>query len=54
MDVSTVVRLLVSGSDEGVVAVWSLVDNQLLHALLGHTGGSNRSQVFSSELGLSF
>ncbi|XP_037530358.1 NACHT domain- and WD repeat-containing protein 1 [Nematolebias whitei] len=37
VDVSTVVQLLVSGSDDGVVMVWSLMDHQLVHTLLGHT-----------------
>ncbi|KAG7513905.1 NACHT domain-containing and WD repeat-containing 1 [Solea senegalensis] len=38
LDVSLEAELLVAGSDEGVVAVWSLVDQQLVHTLLGHTG----------------
>uniref|UniRef100_A0A3B5ARN5 NACHT and WD repeat domain containing 1 n=1 Tax=Stegastes partitus TaxID=144197 RepID=A0A3B5ARN5_9TELE len=31
-------KLLVAGSDDGAVAVWSLADKQLIHTLLGHTG----------------
>ncbi|KAL7396393.1 hypothetical protein ABVT39_005119 [Epinephelus coioides] len=38
VDVSVEAELLVAGSDDGAVAVWSLVDQQLLHSLLGHTG----------------
>ncbi|KAE8294698.1 NACHT domain- and WD repeat-containing protein 1 [Larimichthys crocea] len=37
-DVSLEAELLVAGSDDGVVAVWSLADQQLIHSLLGHTG----------------
>lgn len=33
-------ELLVAGSDDGVVAVWSLADQLLVHSLLGHTGQS--------------
>lgn len=40
MDVSVEAELLLAGSDDGVVAVWSLVDQQLIHFLLGHTGQS--------------
>lgn len=40
MDVSVEAELLVSGSDDGVVVVWSLADQQLIHTLLGHTGQS--------------
>jgi len=43
VDVSAALRLLVAGSDDGVVAVWSLVDKQLVHALQGHTGQSDRT-----------
>uniref|UniRef100_A0A3Q3SFK5 Uncharacterized protein n=1 Tax=Mastacembelus armatus TaxID=205130 RepID=A0A3Q3SFK5_9TELE len=32
--------LLVAGSDDGGVAVWSLNDQQLIHSLVGHTGQS--------------
>uniref|UniRef100_A0A3B4G6G6 NACHT and WD repeat domain containing 1 n=1 Tax=Pundamilia nyererei TaxID=303518 RepID=A0A3B4G6G6_9CICH len=35
-----VLRLLVAGSDDGVVEVWSMLDKQLVHTLLGHTGES--------------
>ncbi|XP_028442434.1 NACHT domain- and WD repeat-containing protein 1 [Perca flavescens] len=38
VDASVEAELLVAGSDDGVVAVWSLADQQLLHSLLGHTG----------------
>ncbi|XP_069578542.1 NACHT domain- and WD repeat-containing protein 1 [Brachyistius frenatus] len=37
MDVSVAAKLLAAGSDDGVLAVWSLVDRQLVHTLLGHT-----------------
>lgn len=40
MDISVVLRLLVAGSDHGVVEVWSMLDKQLVHTLLGHTGES--------------
>lgn len=40
MDVSLEAELLVAGSDEGVMAVWSLADKQLIHSLQGHTGQS--------------
>uniref|UniRef100_A0A3Q3GWF9 Neurobeachin beta-propeller domain-containing protein n=1 Tax=Labrus bergylta TaxID=56723 RepID=A0A3Q3GWF9_9LABR len=35
-DVS-VAELLVTGSDDGVIAVWSLADQQLVYSLIGHT-----------------
>lgn len=38
VDVSAEAELLVAGYDDGVVAVWSLTDQQLIHALQGHTG----------------
>nr|XP_046248190.1 NACHT domain- and WD repeat-containing protein 1 [Scatophagus argus] len=38
VDVGVEAELLVAGSDDGVVAVWSLADQQLIHSLLGHTG----------------
>lgn len=44
VDVSVEAELLVAGSDEGVVAVWSLSDQQLVHTLLGHTGQSELSK----------
>ncbi|XP_034036660.1 NACHT domain- and WD repeat-containing protein 1-like [Thalassophryne amazonica] len=37
LDISTEAELLITGSDDGVVAVWSLADMQLTHTLLGHT-----------------
>ncbi|XP_030584090.1 NACHT domain- and WD repeat-containing protein 1 [Archocentrus centrarchus] len=37
VEVSMEAKLLVAGSDDGVVAVWSLVNHQLVHTLLGHT-----------------
>lgn len=40
LDVSVEAELLVAGSDEGVVAVWSLTEQQLILSLLGHTGQS--------------
>lgn len=42
VDVSVEAKLLAAGSDDGVVSVWSLADQQLLHSLLGHTGESDR------------
>lgn len=38
LDVSVEAELLVTGSDDGMVAVWSLADRQLVHSLPGHTG----------------
>ena len=38
VDISMEAELLVAGSDDGAVAVWSLADHQLIHSLLGHTG----------------
>ncbi|XP_068176521.1 NACHT domain- and WD repeat-containing protein 1 [Antennarius striatus] len=38
VDVSRRAGLLLAGSDDGAVAVWSLGDQQLVHFLLGHTG----------------
>uniref|UniRef100_A0A3Q3BE57 NACHT and WD repeat domain containing 1 n=1 Tax=Kryptolebias marmoratus TaxID=37003 RepID=A0A3Q3BE57_KRYMA len=52
VDVSAAVQLLVSGSEEGVVVVWSLVDYQLVHTLLGHTGESDSSQVSETVVSL--
>lgn len=43
MDVGVEAELLVAGSDDGVVAVWSLAAQHLIHSLLGHTGRSERS-----------
>ena len=40
MDVSVEAELLVLGLDDGVVMVWRLSDQQLLHTLLGHSGQS--------------
>uniref|UniRef100_A0A3Q1HHR0 NACHT and WD repeat domain containing 1 n=1 Tax=Anabas testudineus TaxID=64144 RepID=A0A3Q1HHR0_ANATE len=37
LDISVEADLLVAGSDDGGVAVWSLRDQQLLHTLLEHT-----------------
>ncbi|XP_040039870.2 NACHT domain- and WD repeat-containing protein 1 [Gasterosteus aculeatus] len=36
--VSVEAGLLVAGSEDGTVAVWSLADQRLVHSLLGHTG----------------
>ena len=49
MDVSVEAELLLAGSDDGMVAVWSLADQQLIHCLLGHTGQSEliRSSSFN-------
>ncbi|XP_031731172.1 NACHT domain- and WD repeat-containing protein 1 [Anarrhichthys ocellatus] len=38
VDVSVEAGLVVAGSDDGMVAVWSLADQRLVHSLLGHTG----------------
>lgn len=38
LDVSVEADLLVAGSDDGGVVVWSLRDQQLIRTLLGHTG----------------
>ncbi|XP_042339711.1 NACHT domain- and WD repeat-containing protein 1 [Plectropomus leopardus] len=38
MDVGVEAELLVAGSDDGTVAVWSLAEQQLVHTLLGHMG----------------
>lgn len=40
VEVSVAADLLVAGSDGGRMAVWNLEDRQLVHLLLGHTGGS--------------
>lgn len=37
-------QLLVSGSADGVVAVWSLVDKHLLHVLQGHSGETSAEE----------
>ncbi|XP_026178909.1 NACHT domain- and WD repeat-containing protein 1 [Mastacembelus armatus] len=37
VDISVELGLLVAGSDDGGVAVWSLNDQQLIHSLVGHT-----------------
>ncbi|XP_034386187.1 NACHT domain- and WD repeat-containing protein 1, partial [Cyclopterus lumpus] len=38
VDVCVEAGLLVAGSDDGMVAAWSLADQRLVHSLLGHTG----------------
>ncbi|KAM3619409.1 uncharacterized protein V6R79_007732 [Siganus canaliculatus] len=38
VDISVEAELLVAGSADGVVVVWSLTDQHLVHSLLGHTG----------------
>ncbi|XP_054451988.1 NACHT domain- and WD repeat-containing protein 1, partial [Anoplopoma fimbria] len=38
VDVCMEAGLLVAGSDDGMVAVWSLADQRLVYSLLGHTG----------------
>lgn len=38
VEVSVAADLLVAGSDDGRMAVWSLTDLQLVHSLFGHTG----------------
>uniref|UniRef100_A0A8C2WCA7 NACHT and WD repeat domain containing 1 n=1 Tax=Cyclopterus lumpus TaxID=8103 RepID=A0A8C2WCA7_CYCLU len=40
VDVCVEAGLLVAGSDDGMVAAWSLADQRLVHSLLGHTGQS--------------
>uniref|UniRef100_A0A3B4Y3L5 NACHT and WD repeat domain containing 1 n=1 Tax=Seriola lalandi dorsalis TaxID=1841481 RepID=A0A3B4Y3L5_SERLL len=49
VDVSVEAELLVAGSDDGVVAVWSLSDQQLVHTLLGHTGAVLSVKVIDSS-----
>uniref|UniRef100_UPI0037E90AD6 NACHT domain- and WD repeat-containing protein 1 n=1 Tax=Semicossyphus pulcher TaxID=241346 RepID=UPI0037E90AD6 len=49
MDVSVEAELLVAGSDDGVVAVWSLTDHQLVHSLQGHTGAVLSVKVTDSS-----
>ncbi|XP_078101592.1 NACHT domain- and WD repeat-containing protein 1-like [Sander vitreus] len=49
VDVSVEAELLVAGSDDGGVAVWSLADQQLLHSLLGHTGAVLSVKVTDSS-----
>ncbi|XP_044216744.1 LOW QUALITY PROTEIN: NACHT domain- and WD repeat-containing protein 1 [Thunnus albacares] len=49
VDVSLEAELLVAGSDEGVVAVWSLADKQLIHTLQGHTAAVLSIKVIKSS-----
>ncbi|XP_040896943.1 NACHT domain- and WD repeat-containing protein 1 [Toxotes jaculatrix] len=49
VDVSVEAELLVAGSDDGVVEVWSLRDQQLVHNLLGHTGAVLSVKVTDSS-----
>ncbi|CAJ1059601.1 NACHT domain- and WD repeat-containing protein 1 [Xyrichtys novacula] len=49
MDVSVEAELLIAGSDDGVVAVWSLTDQQLVHSLIGHTGSVLSVKVLTSS-----
>lgn len=42
LDLSEGEDILLAGDHDGAVAVWSLVDRELVHMLLGHTG--QRSQ----------
>ncbi|XP_070410493.1 NACHT domain- and WD repeat-containing protein 1 [Nothobranchius furzeri] len=49
MDISAAAQVLVSGSDDGVVAVWSLVDKQLVHILVGHTAAIFSVKVSGSS-----
>uniref|UniRef100_A0A671VJS9 NACHT and WD repeat domain containing 1 n=1 Tax=Sparus aurata TaxID=8175 RepID=A0A671VJS9_SPAAU len=49
VDVSVEAELLLAGSDDGVVAVWSLADQQLIHFLLGHTGAVLSVRVTDSS-----
>ncbi|CAI5639334.1 unnamed protein product [Oreochromis niloticus] len=48
MDISVVTKLLVAGSDDGVVEVWSMLDKQLVHTLLGHTASILAVKVIGS------
>ncbi|XP_034564229.1 NACHT domain- and WD repeat-containing protein 1 [Notolabrus celidotus] len=49
LDISVEAELLVAGSDDGVVAVWSLIDQQLIHSLMGHTGAILAIKVLMSS-----
>ncbi|KAK5869245.1 hypothetical protein PBY51_023979 [Eleginops maclovinus] len=49
VDIDVEAELLVAGSDGGVVAVWSLADQQLVHSLLGHTGAVLCVKVVNSS-----
>ncbi|XP_075340638.1 NACHT domain- and WD repeat-containing protein 1 [Odontesthes bonariensis] len=49
LDVSAALRLLVAGSEDGVVAVWSLVDKQLVHTLQGPTAAVLSVKVIDSS-----
>ncbi|XP_059197113.1 NACHT domain- and WD repeat-containing protein 1 [Centropristis striata] len=49
VDISVEAELLVAGCDDGVVAVWSLTDQQLVHSLLGHTGAVLSVRVIDSS-----
>ncbi|XP_071342720.1 NACHT domain- and WD repeat-containing protein 1 [Trachinotus anak] len=49
VDVSVEAELLVAGSDDGVVAVWSLTDQHLIHTLQGHTGAVLSVKVIDSS-----
>uniref|UniRef100_A0A3Q3K829 NACHT and WD repeat domain containing 1 n=2 Tax=Monopterus albus TaxID=43700 RepID=A0A3Q3K829_MONAL len=49
MDISVEAGLLVAGSDDGGVAVWSLRDQQLIHTLLGHTAAVLSVKVTDSS-----
>ncbi|XP_055363953.1 NACHT domain- and WD repeat-containing protein 1 isoform X1 [Betta splendens] len=49
MDVSVEAELLVVGSDDGGVTVWSLRDQHLLHSALGHTDAVLFVKVFDSS-----
>ncbi|XP_069376011.1 NACHT domain- and WD repeat-containing protein 1 [Paralichthys olivaceus] len=49
LDVSVEAELLVAGLDDGVVMVWRLSDQQLLHTLLGHSGAVLSVKVIDSS-----
>ncbi|XP_029987509.1 NACHT domain- and WD repeat-containing protein 1, partial [Sphaeramia orbicularis] len=49
LDVSLEAGLLVAGCDDGVVVVWSLDDQQLMHILLGHTAAILTVKVIESS-----
>ncbi|XP_047198879.1 NACHT domain- and WD repeat-containing protein 1 [Hippoglossus stenolepis] len=49
LDVSVEAELLVLGLDDGVLMVWRLSDQQLLHTLLGHSGAVLSVKVIDSS-----
>ncbi|XP_060890060.1 NACHT domain- and WD repeat-containing protein 1 [Labrus mixtus] len=49
LDLSVETELLVAGADDGVIAVWSLADQQLVYSLIGHTGAVLSVKVLESS-----